>query len=278
MTELEPAPQLPYPSPVLLFKKILNFKKEGGLGDKRGATRYPVGAKYPLKAKVTLVGRDGEGQVLKADDNRAMDWGGQLVNMSSGGVSMRLHPAAMGERGENCRLKLELDHKLFEIDASVAHFWSGPQYATCGVALKFPDAHTQKAFRQLVEPVALGAILQLVDPKAVEQDAPGLQKEQYAGDEDILLTVWRDESGKVIEHFEVLTHDYYIRGSAQTPGLQIGSQEGAKDATKGTRPATPGHLKPTQLSEVRQLFQLIVPNLSKTVPADVRAFLERFAS
>ena len=65
MTELEPAGQLPYPSPVLLFKKILNFKTEGGLGDKRGATRYPVGAKYPLKAKVTLVGRDGEGNILQ---------------------------------------------------------------------------------------------------------------------------------------------------------------------------------------------------------------------
>ena len=271
MTELEPAGQLPYPSPVLLFKKILNFKAAGGLGDKRGATRYPVGAKYPLKAKVTLVGRDGEGNVLKADDNRAMDWGGQLVNMSSGGVSMRLHPAAMGERGENCRLKLELDHKLFEIDATIAHFWSGPQYATCGVALKFPDAHTQKAFRQLVEPVALGAILQPLDAKAVEQDAPGLKKEQYVGDEETLLTVWRDGSGKVIEHFELLTHDYFIRGSAQTPGLQIGYQEGAKTDSKT-------NLTPTQLSEVRQLFQLIVPNIPKAVPAEVRAFLERFAT
>ena len=88
------------------------------MGDKRGATRHPVGIMFPLKAKVTLIGRDGEGHILKADDNRAMDWGGQLVNMSSGGVSMRLHPAAMGERGENCRLKLELDHRLFEIDGT----------------------------------------------------------------------------------------------------------------------------------------------------------------
>ena len=203
--------------------------------------------------------------------------GGAVVNMSSGGVSMRLHPAAMGERGENCRLKLELDHQLFEIDASIAHFWSGPQYATCGVALKFPDAQTQKAFRQLVEPVALGAILQPLDPKAVEQDAPGFVKEQYAGDEDTLLTVWRDPSGKIIEHFELQTHDYFIRGSVQTPGLQIGYQEG-KPASKGSGPATGMHLTPTQVSEVRHLFLLIVPNLSKAVPADVRAFLERFAT
>lgn len=247
------------------------------MGDKRGATRHPVGAKFPLKAKVTLVGRDGEGNVLKADDNRAMDWGGQLVNMSSGGVSMRLHPAAMGERGENCRLKLELDNKLFEIDASIAHFWSGPQYATCGVALKFPDAHTQKAFRQLVEPVALGSMLQPLDAKAVEQDAPGLKKEQYVGDEETLLTVWRDGSGKIIQHFELLTHHYFIRGSAQTPGLQIGYQDG-KIPTKGTNPATGPHLTPTQQNEVRHLFQLIVPNMPKAVPSDVRTFLERFVA
>ncbi|MES1194505.1 MAG: PilZ domain-containing protein, partial [Opitutus sp.] len=258
---------------MLLFKKILNFSKEGGLSDKRGATRYPVGAKYPLKAKVTLVGRDGEGHILKADDNRAMDWGGQLVNMSSGGVSMRLHPAAMGDRGENCRLKLELDNKLFEIDATIAHFWSGPQYATCGVALKFPDAHTQKAFRQLVEPVAIGGILQPLDEKAVEQDAPGLKKEQYVGDEETLLTVWRTEDGKVIEHFELLTHDYFIRGSAQAPGLQIGFQDGVKVGSKVSRPAMPVAMPATQQNEVRRLFLLIVPNIPKAVPSDVRAFL-----
>jgi hypothetical protein len=250
---------------VLLFKKILNFKGPGGLSDKRGATRHPVGAKYPLKAKVTLVGRDGEGNILKADDNRAMDWGGLLMNMSSGGVSLRLHPAAMGERGENCRLKLELDHRLFEIDGTVAHFWSGPQHATLGVALVFPDSHTQKAFRQLVEPVAIGSSMEPVEK--VKQDVEGLKKEQYASDEENVLSIWRDAAGKVIEHFELRTHGFYIRGSAQAPGLQIGAIAGTKSG-----------LTPTQTNEVRALFQLIVPNIAKAVPADVRAFLDQFAA
>ncbi|HEX7631349.1 MAG TPA: PilZ domain-containing protein [Lacunisphaera sp.] len=247
---------------MLLFKKILNFKGPAGVGDKRGATRYPVGPKYPLKAKVTLVGRDGQGNVLKADDNRAMDWGGQLVNLSSGGVSMRIHPAAMGERGENCRLKLELDHRLFEIDGTVAHFWSGPQHATVGIALAFPDNQTQKAFRQLVEPVAVGASLEPVEK--VKQDVEGLKKEQYQSDEENVLSIWRDAEGKNIEHFELRTHGFYIRGSAASPGLQLGSLTG---------PA----LTPTQTAEVRELFKLIIPNISKAVPAEVRAFLERFA-
>lgn len=249
---------------MLLFKKILNLKLGGGLGNKRGATRYPAGAKIPLKAKVTLVGRDGEGHILEANDVRAMDWGGQIVNMSTSGVSMRLHPAAMGERGENCRLKLELDHRIFELEGTIAHFWSGPQHATIGIAAIFPDAHSEKAFRQLVEPVAIGAGL---NPVAnVKQDVAGLQKEQYAGEDEAVLSIWRDATGKVLQHFELVTHGYYIRGSAQSPGLQIGS------ATEGK-----SKLTPTQTSEVRQLFRLIVPNIAKGVPVDVRAFLERYA-
>lgn len=247
----------------MLFKKILNFKNVVGASDKRGTTRYPVGGKYPLKAKVTLVGRDGEGNVLTADDSRAMDWGGQLVNMSSGGVSLRLHPAAMGERGENCRLKLELDHRIFEIDGTVAHFWSGPQHATIGIALSFPDSQTQKAFRQLVEPVAVGAGLEAVDK--VKQDVEGLVKEQYAGADEAVLSVWRNASGQVVEHFELLTHGFYIRGSAANPALQIGAMNGAK-------------LTGVQTAEVRELYKLIVPNVPKGVPADVRAFLERFTA
>jgi hypothetical protein len=265
-----------YPSPVL-FKRILSFKGVGSLTDKRGATRYPVGVKYPLKAKVTLIGRDGEGHVLKTDDNRAMDWGGQLVNVSTTGVNMRLHPAAMGNRGENCRLKLELDHRLYEIEGTIAHFLASAQYATIGIALVFPDTYTQKAFRQLVEPVAIGSMLQPVEVKKADQNAPGLVKEQYAGDDESVLTIWRAESGTSIQHFELLTHDYYIRGSAQTPGLQAGYQDGTKVGSKVSRPAMPVALTAAQQAEVKQLFQLIVPNFPKTVPADVRGFTERFA-
>lgn len=250
---------------VLLFKKILNFKGPGGFGDKRGANRYPVGPKFPAKAKVTLVGRDGKGNILNVDDSRAIDWGGQLVNMSSGGVSLRLHPAAMGERGENCRLKLELDHRLFEIDGTIAHVRATAQHVTLGVALVFPDSHTQKAFRQLVEPVAVGSGLEAAEN--VKQDVEGLRKEQYVSDAETVLSIWRNAGDDVIAHFELLTHGYYIRGSAQSPALQIGAIAGTKAG-----------LTPTQTGEVRELFKLIVPNVPRGVPADVRTFLECFAT
>src|SRR6478609_350228 len=146
---------------MLLFKRILAFQKsEGGMLDKRGAKRYPVGAKYPLKAKITLVARDGEGRPLPPAKSSPMDWGGQLVNLSESGANLRLHPAAVTVRGEVCTLKLELDHMLFEVEAKVASYRLQAQYVSCGVSLNFPDSHTRKAYQQLMEPVVIGSTLE----------------------------------------------------------------------------------------------------------------------
>ena len=272
--KLEPAQDIAYPSHVLLFKSILKFKKEGGLGDKRGARRYPIGPKFPLKAKVTLIGHDGEGHALPPDHTSSMDWGGQLHNLSGTGASIKLHPAAMAVKGEGCRLKLELDDKLFEIDGVIVQFLANQQFATCGIMLKFPNFHSQKAYLQLLEPMAIGSALEPVE--RVKQDTEGLVKEQYVGDDETVFSVWRSEDGKTIEHFEMLMHDYYIRGSAQTPGLQIGYRDGAKVGKKVSHPATPLNLSAGQAAEVRQLFEWAVLNFSKAVPADARSFLQRF--
>ena len=261
---------------MLLFKSILKFKKASGLSDKRGAKRYSIGPKFPLKGKVTLMGHDGEGHPLPAGHATSMDWGGQLSNLSGTGASIKLHPAAIATKGEDCRLKLELDDKLFEIAGVIVHFWTNQQFATCGIALKFPNFHSQKAYLQLLEPMVLGSTLETVE--RVKQDTEGLIKEQYAGDDETVFTVWRNENGKAIEHFELLMHDYFVRGSAQTPGLQLGYREGAKVGNKVSSPALPIHLSAGQAAEVRQLFEWVVHNFSKSVPADVRSFLERFSS
>ncbi len=276
MCELEPAQDIAYPSTVLLFKSILKFKKEGGLSDKRGAKRYPIGPKFPLKAKVTLMGHDGEGNPLPPEHASSMDWGGQLGNLSGTGASIKLHPAAVATKGEDCRLKLELDDKLFEIDGGIIHFWSTQQFATCGIALKFPNFQAQKAYLQLLEPMAIGCALEAAE--RVKQDTEGLVKEQYLGDDETVFSVWRSEDGKTIEHFEMLMLDYCVRGSAQTPGLQISYRDGAKVGKKVSHQATPISLSAGQVAEIRQLFEWVVLNFSKSVPADVRAFVERFFS
>jgi hypothetical protein len=263
---------------MLLFKKILDFQKtDGGLLDKRGAKRYPVGAKFQLKAKVALSAHDGEGNVLPANKAAPMDWGGQLANLSHTGLSIRLHPAAVAGVGEACTLKLELDHLLFETDGTIAQFRVSPQFVTCGLALKFPDSYTRKAYLQFMEPVVIGSTLEPLSASKVKQDLPGLQKEQYEGESESVLSVWRDTSGKTPKLFEFLLHDYCIRGNTELPGLKITYRDGAKTARRASRPAFPVSLPPSLKSEVEQLFQLVVPNLSKAVPSEVRKFLELFA-
>jgi len=262
---------------VLLFKRILDFQKtEGGVRDKRGAKRYPVGAKFPLKAKITLNARDGEGKPVPPTKSLPMDWGGQLLNLSSSGLSIRLHPAAIAANGEACVVKLELDNKLFEIDAAVANYRTNQQYVSCGVVLKFPNAYSEKAYRQLMEPVVIGSTLEPATGR-VKQDLPGLNKEQYSGESDTLLSIWRDGSGKNPKLFELLVHDYCVRGNTEMPGLKISFREGAKVGRRVSRPAVPVPISSDHQVEVRQLFQFVVQNLGKGVPSELRKFLELFA-
>jgi len=262
---------------VLLFKRILDFQKtDGGLLDKRGAKRYPVGAKYPLKAKITLVARDGEGHPLPPAKSSPMDWGGQLANLSETGANIRLHPAAVAGPGETCTLRLELDHLLFEVSGTIASYRTQSQYVSCGVAHKFPDAYTQKAYRQLMEPVVIGSTLAEATTK-VKQDLPNLVKEQYHGESESILSIWRDSTGKSPKLFELLARDFYIRGNTELPGLKIGYRDGAKAGRRASRPAFPVAMSPEHQAEVAQFFQYIVRNLTKGVPSEVRKFLEIFA-
>lgn len=264
---------------MLLFKRILDFQKtEGGLLDKRGAKRYPAGAKFPLKIKITLSARDSEGKSLPGTKHSSMDWGGQLLNLSITGVSIRLHPAAVAAKGESCSVKLELDNKLFELDATVANYRVGQQYVSAGVVLKFPDAYSKKAYQQLMEPVVIGSTLEPIASNRVKQDLPGLIKEQYEGESETVLSVWRDSSGKNPKLFEMLVHDYCIRGNTEIPGLKISFRDGAKAGKRVSRPATPVPISTDHQAEVRQLYQFIAQNLGKGIPAELRKFLELFAA
>jgi hypothetical protein len=261
---------------VLLFKKILASQKiDGGLLDKRGAKRYPVGAKYPLKAKITLVARDGEGLPLPA--SAPMDWGGQLVNLSESGASVRLHPAAIAARDEACTLKLELDNILFESDATVASYKIQSQYVACGIALNFPDNYTRRAYQQLMAPVVIGSTLE-PSTSRVKQDLPGLVKEQFVGESNSVLSTWGQGAGKGLKLFELLLHDYYVRGNSELPGLKIGYRDGAKVGNRVSTPAIPVPLSREHQAEVATLFRYVVQNLSKSVPSEARRFLELFAA
>ena len=265
---------------MLLFKRILAFQKsDGGMLDKRGAKRYPVGPKYPLKAKITLVARDGEGHPLPPAKSAPMDWGGQLLNLSSSGANIRLHPAAVAARDEGCTLKLELDHMLFEVEGTIASYRTQAQYVSVGLALKFPDSYTQKAYQQLMEPVVIGSTLAEYTGR-VKQDLPGLEKEQFNGESESILSVWSTGTGKarVPKLFELQVHDYFIRGNTETPGLKIGYREPAPAGGKDSTPVAPGPMNAEHRAEIARLFGFVVQNLAKTLPSEVRKFLEMFAA
>jgi hypothetical protein len=261
---------------VFLFKRILNFKKaESAELDKRGTKRYPVGAKSPIKAKLTLPARDDEGHLVGGKSS-PMDWGGRLTDLSSSGANIRLHPAALAAAGDATCLKLELDHMLFEVEGQVAHFRTGQQHTSCGIILNFPDSHTRKAFLQLMEPVVIGSSLE----PAVTKTTPGSAeqtKEQYTGESSTVLNVWRDHPDGKPKVFELSVHDFLLQGTTESPGLKIGYRDGAKAGKGHSRPALPMPLTAGQKEEVRRLFQFIVQNLGKGVPSDVRKFLELFA-
>lgn len=250
---------------MLLFKKILNFKKaDDSAADQRGDKRYPVGIKFAVKAKLAIPARDSEGNLLTGSRGGPTDWGGQLMDLSNNGASIRLHPAAVTVKDDACQLKLELENMLFEIAAKIAHFRQTPQHATCGLTLNFSDSYARKAYLQLMEPVVIGSSLEPVE--RVKQDVPGLLKEQYAAESDTVLNVWRDSSGKNAKLFELLIHDYVVRGNTEMPGLKVGRRDGTNTAMGA------GHK-----DEIRRLFQFVTQNLGKSVPSEVRKFLELFA-
>ncbi len=257
---------------MLLFKRILNFSKEAaGPADKRQVERHAVGQRFPFKAVVTLMGHDGEGKPILNDD-RGQDWAGRLVNLSATGASIQLHSAAIGIRAESCRFKLSLDNYRLEIPGTIAHFRHYPQYALCGFAFVFPDFENQKAYQQLLEPVAIGASLVPVDAKKVKQDTEGLYKEQFRGTGAALLNIWRPAPGGAVHSFDFRMNDYGVRwsdGMTEVEGYGM-----FKISPTGRKTASPFvHLTDAQNEEVRWLFCLAVPNIAKAVPAEIRKFL-----
>jgi hypothetical protein len=263
--------------PVLLFKRILNFSKEAKApDDKRALQRYAVGNPFPFKAVVNLVGHDGEGKPIP-DDTKGQDWAGRLTNLSASGASIQVHSAAIAARGEHCKFKLTLDSYVLEIPGSIAHYRSYPQYTLCGLSYNFPDEETRNAYLQILEPVSIGASLTPVDAKKVKQDTEGLNKEQFKGTSDSLLSIWRQSAGNGIYSFDFRMNDYGVRWSEGMTEVEPYGM--AKPGASGKKTASPFvHLTETQLEEVRWLFCLAVPNLAKAVPQDVRKFMAQLVA
>jgi hypothetical protein len=263
---------------MLLFKRILNFTQNSvAASNKRNSERYTVGEKFPFKASVTLLRHDEFGVPVPNDDV-GQDWVGTLNNLSATGASIQLHSAALGSRGQSCCMKLRLDDYLLEIPGTIAYFRTYPHHTVCGFAYGFDYFETQKAYMQILEAVALGASLEAVKASTVKQDIAGLHKEVFRGKGETQLSVWRTIADKTIHSFEFRMNAYGVRWTEGMTELETYAiVEKISAARRPARPAAPGLTK-TQHEEVSWLFCLAVPNLPKSVPADVREFLEQLVA
>lgn len=262
---------------MLLFRRILGFKEETiQQRENRRAQRYAVSPSFPLKVVLNTLGRDEDAQLNKTKDGRGRNWGAQAVNLSSTGASILVSPSLLVHRGDTCTLTLTIENFVIVQRGLVAHYRGQRDYATIGIAFEAPEPGMQRAYLQLLEPLAIGESLKPVPAKQVRQDTPGQHKEQYCGEGDAQLTVWRATPESAPHAFEFRMHQCYARGSSHSSELAVYTLEDSPPSVHGyDAPAlkrSPGHTR-----EIQTLFRWTVPHLASAVPADVREFLAQFA-
>lgn len=265
---------------MLLFRTLLDFPRRAlaRLRDKRRARRYPVGADFPLKATLTLLGPSGE-------PGTTARWSGRLANFSSTGASVMLPRAALARRGEATDLDLTLGDFTLTVPCKVAHLRAGNDCALCGVALRFGDADIQKAYLQLLETVVIAATLEPYRATGLVVTPPGLVRENYRGENrQARLFVWRRRDSGAIACFELLLDGVCLRGDAENlpPGRGRAAVDVYTASAKGyaEKVAFSDHslgLLPGDHAEHRYFFRCFVQNLPESLAPDLRAFLGRFA-
>jgi hypothetical protein len=265
---------------VLLFRTLLDFplRALARLRDKRRARRYRVGADFPLKATLMLLGPSGE-------PGTTARWSGRLANFSSTGASVMLPRAALARRGETTELDLTLGDFTLTVPCKVAHLRAGNDCAICGVALRFSDSDIQKAYLQLLETVVIAVTLEPYRASGLVVTPPGLVRENYRGEHRAArLFVWRHRGTGAPACFELLLDGVCLRGdvsllpAGRGRGLvEVYSASAGRGAEKVAYCDHSLGLTPGDHVEHRYFFRCFVQNLPDSLPEDLRAFLGRFA-
>ena len=252
---------------MLSFKHITDTDAAVGLaGDKRKGLRYGLSENFPFKTKLTLFQNNG----AKTAEAKGKDWSATVVDLSASGANLKLSLAAVAFQREVCRLKISRGDYLIEIPATVAHYRCGAQFSQCGIAFNFPNAEVQEAYLQLLEPIIIGNSL---IPMQAEQDTPGRHKEQFGNGSSTSLSVWRDAPGGQITGFDLRMHRFVVRWNEGATELDVAGLGDADAASENPAALPLVPLTETQHEDLRWLFCLAVPNLSESVPLDVRNFL-----
>lgn len=248
---------------MLFFKRILGKSEMERPPERRGNARYAVGATFPLKAAMNAIGRDEIGQLLKSKDGKGWDWEAHILNVSVSGVRIQVPPTMHSHKGDPCVLKLEIENYPLAVPGKLVHVQERRDSFVYGLELEVQDdSKVARAYRQLVELIALGAALKSTKKSA--PDKSGYLVEQYGGDEVTTLDVWRDVASREIRAFDFRLRDCRVRGVVGQGGPQFLLN------VEGDTPRVP---PPAMAAEMKRLFQWVVPNVSEAVPEDVRAVL-----
>ncbi len=250
---------------VSLFKRIFNFEpiavKKMEL---RLNTRYKPGAGFPLEAGLILA--DGK------------TWPAKVLDMSGNGLGLEVAPAAPLVEKAPVKVHLKFGQHEQVLDAKLIQVRPSRKGAYCGIGLKFADFITQKTYLQLLQPVAIGQSLEPVAPELVIQNEPQFTKQVFRGDEESVLTVWAGKDAPHALHsFEFQMHDYFCHVDGKSGVLEAYQREDS-GSHKGKLSHPVFDISGSLHAEIRQLFRWILPNLSRRVPEDIRAFLQRFAT
>ncbi len=250
-----------YQSDVPIFTRILDIKRAvlARLRDKRRQPRHRVGAGFPLKASLNLIGSTAPELGQEPARGNGLDWSGVVGDISGNGLSILLSPAATTGRGETTILRLVLENHEIVIPCTVAHFRVYNSHAYCGVELEFDDFKAQKDYLQLVEAVKLGSSFV---PAGAAHAEGTLVTKSWRSVGPALLTEWRDANTRTLDRFELNLGDHTVQGWKCRLGLEV---HPSKHQTKSVSADTEG--------EVSQLFRWVVGNLPKHIPSDLRKLM-----
>lgn len=249
---------------VLLFRRIFDFQKaEVPRVEQRLNRRYTPGRTFLLRAEL----RTPRG------------WqAAPIRNLSATGLALAAGNGAMPAPGGTADLRVSLGEHVLNLMARAAHARPENDDTVCGFELLFADFALQKAWLQLLQPVALGGTLAAVDPALVRQNEPEFIKQVYSGEADSVLSVWLARTaGTPLHSFEFRTRDFFVRAGEPARRMEVFFREEQEDTRKGriTRPVF--DVAGDASEEVRQLFRWVVPNIPDTIPDDIRTFLRLIA-
>lgn len=246
------------------FKRIFNFEPAAvARMEQRLNTRYIPGAAFPLEAKLVSAGKE---------------WPAKVLNLSGNGLGLYVEPAAQPAEGAQVSVRLAFGNHQQVLEAKLVHVRPETPGFYCGLGLKFADFLAQKTYLQLLQPIAIGQSLEPVPDERVIQNEPRFTKKVFRGDDQSMLTVWYERNSATPLHsFEFQMHDYFCHVDGKS-GVLEAYQRAATDSHKGKLSNPVFDISGSLHAEIRQLFRWILPNLSAAVPADIRAFLQRFAA